>query len=71
MKTRQNRCWCKIAPNIQDELMGVMIKSMFNDTLNKWIRLGLNFDWRRLATPANVRLTWDGKDKVSDKVLDE
>ena len=34
-ETRQNRCWCKNAPNIQDELMGVMIKSMFNDTLNK------------------------------------
>ena len=25
----------KNAPNIQDELMGVMIKSIFNDTLNK------------------------------------
>ena len=34
-ETRQNRCWCKKAPNIQDELMGVMIKIMFNDTLNK------------------------------------
>ena len=34
-ETRQNRCWCKIAPNIQDEFMDVMIKSMFNDTLNK------------------------------------
>ena len=34
-ETRQNRCWCKNAPNIQAELMGLMIKSMFNDTLNK------------------------------------
>ena len=34
-ETRQNRYWCKNAPNVQDELMGVMIKSMFNDKLNK------------------------------------
>ena len=34
-ETRQNRCWCKIAPNIQDELMSVVTKSMFNDTQNK------------------------------------
>ena len=24
-ETRQNRCWCKNAPNIQDELMGVIV----------------------------------------------
>ena len=29
-ETRQNKCWCKIAPNIQEGLMGVMIKNMFN-----------------------------------------
>ena len=28
-ETRQNKCWCKIAPNIQEVLMGVMRKGMF------------------------------------------
>ena len=30
-ETKQNKCVCKIAPYIQEGIMGVMIKIMFND----------------------------------------
>ena len=33
-KPGKNKYWGKIAPNIQEGLMGVMIKNMFNDIPN-------------------------------------